>query len=112
MTDESHEWSTSSSQKTSAQTESPYEKLFIAELRKALLDQEKLNEYTDRSEQKASEKTLLIEGLENERKKARKKIETLIELNQNEQVMRSWKKGDSHWLMSNRLYLERSVTKS
>lgn len=62
------------------------EGVFIEKLREVLLDQDKLDEYADQSEAKAAEKTKLIESLEEERRKSKKRMETLIELYQNEAI--------------------------
>ena len=60
------------------------ETLFISRLREILLDPHKLDDFADQSEAKADEKGKLVENLEKELSKAKRKMETLVELYQEE----------------------------
>ena len=58
------------------------EAIFVEELKSILLDEDKLAEYADTSEEKAREKAKLIRSLEAERSKAQARMDILLELYQ------------------------------
>lgn len=62
------------------------EKIFVNELRTVLLDEERLNEFADKSDEKAAEKEEQMKALLTETKRARERMEALVELYQNEGI--------------------------